>query len=359
MASETTPLAGADHHAPAGAGPGQPPGGLTSRSRGPGTGFGRYLRSRLSGALVSLALVIVSAFFIFRVLGGDPLQAMAKDRRMTPEERASLRDQLGLDDPLLTQFGKYLGDLFTGDFGTSYQYRRPVMDLILERMPATILLTGTALVLCTGLGLWVGARAGWRPDSRFDRTQVGTSLMLWSAPTFWLGMIVIFIFARQLGLFPNGGMQSPSAGESFIAQTVDIAHHLVLPAFTMTAVIYAQYVLVMRSSILDELAADYITTARAKGLRDDLVRRRHAIPNALLPTVTLIFLQLGAVISGAIVTERIFSWPGLGKMTFEAIGFRDFPLLQATFVIFSAAVVIANMCADIAYWYLDPRVRKA
>ncbi|MGH3730158.1 MAG: ABC transporter permease [Micromonosporaceae bacterium] len=332
---------------------------LTEEKTAGGSGLGRYLRSRLTGAGVSLILVYLSSFFIFRVLGGDPLQAMAKDRRMTREERAALREQLGLDQSLLVQFGKYTTDMFTGDFGTSYQYRRPVLDLVLERLPATLLLTGAALVLSVWFGLWVGARAGWRHGSRLDRGHVGVSLTLWSAPTFWLGMIVIMVFARQLQLFPVGGMVSHDVGAGLFAQTLDVAHHLVLPAITMTAVIYAQYVLVMRSSILDETGHDYLTTAKAKGLRDDLVRRRHAIPNALLPAVTLVFLQLGGVISGAIVTETIFSWPGLGRMVYEAIGFRDFPLLQTTFVLFSAAVIVANMCADIVYWFLDPRVRKA
>ena len=332
---------------------------LTEEKTAGGSGLGRYLRGRLTGAGVSLILVYLSSFFIFRVLGGDPLQAMARDRRMTPEERAALREQLGLDQSLLVQFGKYTADMFTGNFGTSYQYRRPVMDLVLERLPATVLLTGAALVLSVSIGLWVGARAGWRHGSRLDRAHVGISLTLWSAPTFWLGMIVIMVFARQLGLLPVGGMVSHDVGPGLIARTLDVAHHLILPALTMTAVIYAQYVLVMRSSILDEMGHDYLTTARAKGLRDDLVRRRHAIPNALLPTVTLVFLQLGGVISGAIVTETIFSWPGLGRMVYEALGFRDFPLLQTTFVLFSAAVIVANMFADIAYWFLDPRVRKA
>ncbi|MQA24027.1 MAG: ABC transporter permease subunit [Micromonosporaceae bacterium] len=352
MASDPSLLAGPSPDGPAS-------GGLSGEKTAGGSGFGRYLRGRLTGSVASLVLVYLSSFFIFRVLGGDPLQAIAKDRRMTPEERAALREQLGLDQPLLAQFGKYTADVFSGNFGTSYQYRRPVMELVLERLSATVLLTGTALVLSVAVGLWVGARAGWRHGSRLDRAHVGVSLTLWSAPTFWLGMIVIMIFARQFGLFPVGGMVSHNVGPGLLAETLDVAHHLVLPAITMTAVIYAQYVLVMRSSILDEIGHDYLTTARAKGLRDDLVRRRHAIPNALLPTVTLVFLQLGGVISGAIVTETIFSWPGLGRMVFESIGFRDFPVLQTTFVLFSAAVIVANMCADIAYWFLDPRVRKA
>jgi peptide/nickel transport system permease protein len=188
---------------------------------------------------------------------------------------------------------------------------------------------------------------------------VGVALTLWSAPTFWLGMIIIMVFARGLGLFPINGMISPYTPPGFWPQTLDILHHLVLPALTMTAVIYAQYVLVMRSSILDEMGNDYLTTARAKGLREDDVRRRHAVPNALLPTVTLVFLQLGSVVGGAVLTETVFSWPGLGLLAYEALKIPDLPLLQGTFVFFSSAVILANLAADLVYRLLDPRVRTA
>lgn len=318
-----------------------------------------YLPAKLGGAAVSLMMVLFSSFFIFRVIGGDPVDALTREVTTTAEERAALRERLGLDEPLAVQFADYVTGVLTGDLGVSYQYQQPVTDLILERLPATVLLTGTALVLSVGLGLWVGSRAGWRPGSRSDQVQVGVALTLWSAPTFWLGMIVIMLLGRWLGLFPINGMISPHTPPEFWPQALDVLHHLVLPALTMTAVIYAQYVLVMRSSIVDEAGSDYLTTARAKGLRDDDVRRRHAVPNALLPTVTLVFLQLGNVVGGAVLTETVFSWPGLGLLAYEALKIPDLPLLQGTFVVFSAAVILANLAADLVYRLLDPRVRTS
>ncbi|REF37756.1 ABC transporter permease [Thermasporomyces composti] len=324
-----------------------------------GSGFGRYLLTKLGGAAISLFMVVFSAFFLFRILGGDPVDALTREIPTTPEERAALRERLGLDRPLPVQFADYLTGVLTGDLGESYQYQRPVMELILERLGPTVLLTGTALVLSASLGLWIGTKAGWRQGSRYDRLHVGVALTLWSAPTFWLGLIVVMVFGRFLGLFPINGMVSPRTPPGFWPQTLDTLHHLVLPAVTMTAVIYAQYVLVMRSSILDEMGNDYLTTARAKGLRDDLVRRRHAVPNALLPTVTLLFLHLGGVVGGAILTETVFSWPGLGLLAYEALKIPDLPLLQGTFVFFSTAVILANTAADIVYRFLDPRVRQS
>jgi peptide/nickel transport system permease protein len=322
-------------------------------------GLVRFLAVRLAGAAVSLVLVLLSAFFIFRVLGGDPVGALTRDNPATAAEKAALRHQLGLDKPMSAQFGDYLAGVARGDFGLSYQSRQPVLDIIAARLPATLLLTGTALVLASVIGLWIGARAGWRAGSRFDRVQVGVSLTLWSAPTFWLGLIVLMVFGRFLGLFPINGMRSPRVADGWWPQALDIAHHLVLPALTMTAVIYAQYVLVMRSSIMDEKGEDYLVSARAKGLRDDHVRSRHALPNALLPTVTLVFLQLGGVVSGAILTETVFSWPGLGLLAYQALQIPDIPLLQGTFVVFSAAVIVANTVADIVYRFIDPRVRTS
>lgn len=326
-------------------------------SRPLGTGFGRFLIGRLSGGAISLLMVLFSAFFLFRILGGDPIAAMTGGSAVTPEQKAALREELGLDKPLSQQFVDYVTGVLTGSLGQSYQFQRPVIDLILERLPATVLLTGTAMLLSASIGLWIGTRAGWRHGGRFDRINVGTALTLWSAPTFWLGLLVVMVFGRLLGLFPIAGMVSPDTPPDFLSQTLDILHHLVLPAFTMTAVIYAQYVLVMRSSIIDEMGNDYLTTARAKGLRDDLVRRRHAVPNALLPTVTLLFLQLGHVVGGALLTETVFSWPGLGLLTYQALKVPDLPLLQGTFVFFSTAVIVANTIADIVYRFLDPRVR--
>ncbi|MFC4337795.1 ABC transporter permease [Salininema proteolyticum] len=322
------------------------------------TGFGRYLLKHVSGALVSLLLVLFSSFFIFRLIGGDPVDQLTGERPVTPEQREAMRAELGLDQPLALQFTDYITGTLTGDLGTSFQYRQPVSELILDHLPATLLLSGTGLALAVTLGLWIGSRAGWKRGSRYDRAHTTTGLLLYSAPTFWLGMIVILVFARYLGLFPVNGMRSAETPPDALSQAVDVAHHLVLPVLTYTAVVYAGYLMVMRSSVLDEAGSDYLTTARAKGLRDDEVRRRHAVPNALLPTVTLIFLAMGNIVNGAIVTESVFSWPGLGRLFVQGIFYPDLPVLQSLFVLFSASTILAVLCAEILYWFIDPRVRK-
>lgn len=322
--------------------------------------FLRFIALKLSGALFSFVLVLLSAFFIFRIIGGDPVKAVGGDAPMTPEQRAEIEERLGLNDPLSAQFLDYLRRLFTLDWGESYVNNEQVTTLLWSRLPNTLLLTGTALLLAAGFGIWIGARAGWTQGSRFEKGQVAVALTLWSAPTFWLGMIVIIVFAGKLGLFPVNGMRATrGVADGFWPQAVDIGHHLVLPAFTMAAVIYAQYVLIMRSSVLEERGNDYLTVAKAKGLRDAVVRRRHAVPNALLPTVTLVALQFGAIFNGAVLTETIFSWPGLGLLFWQAVRVPDIPLLQLLFIFFAGTTIVANTVADIMYRFLDPRVRSS
>ncbi|MDQ2588821.1 ABC transporter permease [Saccharothrix yanglingensis] len=316
----------------------------------------RYLAGKLGGALVSLVLVVVLGFLLFRVIPGDPVVTMTRGRPVGAEQIAELRARLGVDKPLREQFVDYVAGVLRGDLGTSYVYSRPVLELIGERLWPTVLLVGTATLLAVALGLWLGIRGAWRRGSRFDRVSTGVALTQWAMPTFWLGMLLSMATGD---LFPSGGMRYPDTPPDFLSQSVDVAHHLVLPCLTMIAVVYAQYLLVMRSSLLEEMHADYLTTARAKGLRDDLVRRRHAVPNALLPTVTLVFLHLGLVVSGAITVETVFSWPGLGLLTYEALTGPDLPLLQGTFVVLAGAVIFMNVLADLAYRVLDPRVRAA
>jgi peptide/nickel transport system permease protein len=323
------------------------------------SGFGRYVLKHVGGAAVSLLLVLFSSFFIFRLIAGDPIDQLTKERPVTPEQRATMRAELGLDRPMWEQFWNYITGTLTMDLGESFQYRRPIFDLIVERLPATLLLSGTGMVLAVVLGLWIGTRSGWKQGSRFDKGHVATGLLLYSAPTVWLGMSVILVFARYLGIFPVNGMRSPSTPPDFWSQALDIGHHLVLPVLTYTAVVYAGYLMIMRSSILDEIGSDYLTTARAKGLRDDQVRDRHAVPNALLPTVTLVFLAIGGVVNGSIVTEAVFSWPGLGSLFVQSIFYPDRPVLQALFVLFSSSTILAVLCAEILYWFIDPRIRRS
>ena len=319
-----------------------------------------YVLGRLGTAVVSLFAVIVAGFFLFRILPGDPVRAMTEGREVTTEQREELHRQFGLDQPLWQQFLDYASGLLRFDLGTSFQYREPVAELILEHLGPTILLAGTGTLVATLLGLFLGARAGWRPGGRGDRTNTAVALFFWSVPTFWLGLLLIVLLASgrgfMPGLFPTGGMVDPHAVSGW-RSVLSTAQHMVLPVTTMVAVVYAQYLMIMRSSLMDEKGADYLTTARAKGLRDALVRRRHAVPNALLPTVTLIFLNLGQVVSGVILVETVFSWPGLGRLFYSGLRVPDLGLVQGLFVVFAASVILMNLLADLVYPLLDPRVR--
>ncbi|WP_024367212.1 ABC transporter permease [Arthrobacter sp. TB 26] len=342
--------------------PAAPPGGAPAKDTDEprrGGSWLRYIGAKAGGAAVSLVMVVLLGFFAFRILPGDPVRSLADGRQVTPEQMDILRRQYGLDQPLPAQFWRYLTDLFQGKLGDSYTYNRPVMELILDRIGPTLLLTGTAAALSVVLGLWLGQRAAWRRGSRFDKTQTGLALVFWSVPTFWLGLLMLLVFAGGLHWFPTGGMVTAGVQATGFEYAWDVARHMVLPVLTMVAVVYAQYLMVMRASLLEEMSADYLVTARAKGLREDEVRRKHAVPNALLPTVTLIFLTLGGLVGGAVTVETVFSWPGLGYLTFQALSAPDFPLLQGTFVVFSSIVIIMNFFADIVYRLLDPRLRAS
>lgn len=319
----------------------------------------RYLLRKLGGAAVSMVMVILLGFFAFRILPGDPVASITRERQLNADQVAQLREQMGLDKPLWQQLGDYLVNIATLNFGESYVYKTSVASLIGDYFWNTILLTGTSALLAIALGLWLGQRAGWNHGSLFDKITSGTSLVLWSVPTFWLGLLLLMIFGGTLHWFPTGGMFSPDPPTDPLGVIGDVVAHMVLPVITMVAVVYAQYVMVMRASVMEEKSADYLTTARAKGLREDLVRRRHAVPNALLPAVTLVFMHIGGLIAGAVTVETVFSWPGLGKLTYEAITGPDLPLLQGTFVVFSAIIIAMNLIADVVYRFLDPRVRQA
>jgi peptide/nickel transport system permease protein len=321
----------------------------------------RRLGGKLVGALLSLAFVLVFNFFLFRVLPGDPAKNLTRNRLVPAEQVQVLRESFGLGKPLPQQFATYVRDTLRGDLGISYKFRRPVSEVIAQRIWPTVLLLGVSTMLSTVIGLWIGIRGAWRRGSVFDRVSLGSALALYAMPEFWLGILLLIAFGVGVGPFPGpfptGGLSSPDTELASLAGILDVARHLFLPCLTLTLAYLAEYALVMRSSLLDELGEDYLVTARAKGLRDALVLRRHAVPNALLPTTTLIFLNLGFVVSGAITIETVFSWPGLGLLGYEALRTPDYPLLQGVFLLFSAAVIVANAAADLLYAYLDPRVR--
>jgi peptide/nickel transport system permease protein len=321
----------------------------------------RRLGARLVGAVLSLAFVLVFNFFLFRVLPGDPAKNLTRNRLVPAEQVQVLRESFGLGKPLPEQFATYVRDTLRGDLGISYKFRRPVSEVIAERIWPTVLLLGVSTLLSTVIGLWIGIRGAWRRGRVFDPVSLGAALALYAMPEFWLGILLLIAFGVGVGplpgLFPTGGLSSPDTGLASLAGVLDVARHLALPGLTLTLAYLAEYALVMRSSLLDELGEDYLVTARAKGLRDALVLRRHAVPNALLPTTTLIFLNLGFIVSGAITIETVYSWPGLGLLSYEALRTPDYPLLQGVFLLFSAAVIVANVIADLLYAYLDPRVR--
>lgn len=321
----------------------------------------RYVTGKVAGALGSLAFMLVFNFFLFRVLPGDPVRTLARNRLVSEKQMDELTKTLGLDQPLPQQFLTYLQNTFTGELGLSFKYRVPVAELIADRFWPTLLLVGTGTLLATTIGLWMGIRSAWNRGSKFDKASTGTSLTLYAMPEWWFGLLLMSVFAVGIGpipgIFPTGGMVSPGVDPTSLEGVLDIAWHLTLPVVTLTAAYLAEYSLIMRSSLLDEMGEDYLTTARAKGLRDVAVRNKHAVPNALLPATTLIALNLGFVVAGAITIETVFSIPGLGLLTTEALEVPDFPLLQGTFLFFSAAVIVANLVANLLYAFLDPRVR--
>jgi peptide/nickel transport system permease protein len=319
----------------------------------------QYVVRKVGTALGTLVFVVVVNFFLFRVLPGDPAKTFApRGRNADPGRLVEIRRSLGVGLPWYEQLWTYVKGLATGDLGQSWSLKAPVAQIIGDRLWPTILLSGTALILSAVLGMWLGARSGWHHGSRFDRVSTNTALTFYSMPEWWLGLMLVVLLAGVggLNLFPTSGMVDP---RTTLPSFLDVAYHLVLPCLTLVVVYVADYSLIMRSSVLDERHAEYLNTARAKGLRDQLVLRRHALPNALLPSVTLIFLSLGFVISGAITVETVYSWPGLGRLTYDALRGPDIPLLQGLFLVFSAAVIVMNLFADLLYPVLDPRVRRA
>jgi peptide/nickel transport system permease protein len=300
-------------------------------------------------------------FFLFRVLPGDPVRTLGRGHLNTPAQVAAFKKAYGLDQPLGVQFLTFLKQTAHGDLGLSLQFRTPVSELIGQALGPTLLLVGSAAVLSTLIGVYLGIRGAWNRGGVFDRISTGTSLTLYAMPEWWLGLILIaglgvgFWFVP--GIFPTNGLHSPDVNPNSLHGILDTTWHLTLPVVTLTLAYLADFSLIMRSSLLDELGEDYLQTARAKGLRDVQVRNRHAVRNALLPTTTVIALNIGFVVSGAITVETVFSIPGLGLLSTNAIQFPDFPVLQGTFLVASAGVIVANLAANLIYGLLDPRVR--
>ncbi|MDP1716322.1 MAG: ABC transporter permease [Anaerolineales bacterium] len=335
----------------------------------------RYLIKKIGWALLTIMFVLVLNFFLFRVLPGDPARAGVHDPRLKKDSIEAIRVRFGLDKPVIncfetlnpiklgscdinpldTQFFIYLKNLVTGELGISYHTNRPVATVLAERLWNTVLLIGAGQILSITVGAFFGVFAAWKARTAIDYGALATSLVVWSLPTFWLGIILLF-WGSANGL-PIGGKATPGMSSApLMQQWGDIARHMILPTVTYTIVYMGEYMLIMRSSLMDVLSEDYILTAKAKGLGVFQILRDHALKNAMLPLVTIIAINLGFTVAGAIQIETVFSWPGLGGAIFEAVNRRDFPVLQGAFLLIAVTVIVANLIADLTYSYLDPRV---
>ena len=328
-------------------------------------GTRRYILGKVAQAVLTLAFVMVFNFFLFRVIPGDPAALLLRGTSaFNPENIEALTRALGLDRPLPEQFLVYLEDTVTLNFGDSFFLRgQDVKAVIADRIWPTMLLVATSTIASAVIGLIIGIYSGWKHGSRFDVGAQGFTLFVYSMPEFWFGILVLMAFAGGIGpfpaIFPAGGYSTPGAELTGFGYVADVLNHLALPWFVLTVAYLGEYSLIMRNSLIDVMNDDFVMTARAKGVREKQVLWRHIVPNAVLPTFTLVLLSLGFIFGGAITVEYVFSYPGLGLLTVQAIDSKDFPLLQGLFLLFSAAVIVANLVADITYSYLDPRVRAA
>lgn len=315
--------------------------------------MGAFLAKRLLGLLPVIFGVSVVIFLLVQLAPGDTATVLLGPQA-TEAAKEDLRHALGLDRPLAVQYFQWLGRVLTGDFGTSIATQIPVLDLVLPRFVNTLILTAASLMLAIVLGYGIGLVTALRAGSLFDRIATSGMLMAGSAPPFWLGLVLVLIFAIDLGWFPVSGMED-FAGDG---GTVDLLHHLVLPAITTALGPAAIIARIARSGILDALGKAHVRVARSKGLRRGDLLKRHVILNALPPIVTITGLQLGYLLGGALLTEVVFAWPGLGSLLYDSITARDLPVLQAATLLIALAFVLANIAVDAINAMLDPRLRE-
>jgi len=302
----------------------------------------RHVLHRLLYSLPALWLILTMVFLLIHIVPGDPvLQMLGQDARA--EDLAQLRHTLGLDQPLGVQYARYLGGLARGDWGRSLRYAAPVRAIVLDRFPATLELSLAALIVCMAIAVPAGVFSAQHRGSGADRATSFFTLLGLSVPNFALGPVLILIFSVEIGWLPVSGRGGPS--------------HLILPAITLGAALAAILTRMVRGSMIEELSSDYVRTARAKGISENSVLFRHAFPNALIPVITIVGLQFGSLLAGTIVTESIFSWPGIGRLAVQAISARDYPLLQGCILVIALSYVVVNLLTDFVYAIVDPRVR--
>lgn len=315
-----------------------------------------YVTRRLLQLIPSIAGIVIVAFVLLQVAPGDPILALAGDSG-DAEYYALMRDKFGLDEPVLQQFTSFAGNAIRGDFGNSYTQGRPALEVIGDRIGATLLLAGTALIISAVVGVIAGMIAARYFGGVRDAAITTATLTLYAAPVFWVGQLSLLFFALKLGWFPTNGIRSPSPPDSTWGQALDILHHLALPALVLASQQVASVSRLTRIGLIEELGTDHIRTARAKGLSEGVVMRRHALRRALGPVFTVIGARVGYLFSGAVVVEIVFGWPGIGRLLLSAVQTRDGPILLGIFFIVSVAVVVANLITDLSYGRVDPRIR--
>ena len=317
-----------------------------------------YILKRLLQSIPLILFVMAINFVIIHAAPGDPITYLyGSSAEVSAEQMQKLREELGLTQPLYIQYVLYLRQLLRGDLGFSVINRKPVLDLILERIPATVVLMSAAFAFSVIVGgLW-GVVSAVKARTQIDYWVTIASLFGYSMPTFWLGLILILVFSLQLGWFPTMGMATLGAERSGLSGLADVLHHLVLPTITLGTFYLAIYARLIRASMLEVLGQEFITTAWSKGLPARTVHYKHALRNALLPVITVAGLQIGFMFTGAVLTETIFAWPGMGGLTYQAILQRDYALLMGLFLMVSVCVILMNLATDLVYTLVDPRIR--
>ena len=314
-----------------------------------GTILGRLLKAALT-----LFAIAVLNFFLIHAAPGDPAAVLAgaADEQMI----ADLRAQFGLDQPLYVQLYRYVGNILTLDLGYSFRQGAPVLDLILERLPATLILTLTAFWISLLAGVALGVAASARVGKFTDSLITGTALLFYATPLYWAALMAVLVFSVQLGWLPGFGYETVGSGYGGFDRAIDILKHLILPALTLGLFFMAVYMRMTRASMLEVAQQDFVKTARAKGLAPSVIRRRHILRNALLPVVTLAGLQAGQLVGGAVLTETVFAWPGIGRLMFESLAARDYNTILGVFLVSALMVIIFNIITDIVYRLIDPRI---
>ena len=322
------------------------------------TGNGvRYLLRRVAVALPTILTIVVLNFALLHLAPGDAADVLAGEAgSATPEYMAQLRQKFGLDQPLYVQLAVYLERVVTLDLGYSFRHNMTVTELIGSRLGPTLLLMLTVFALSVGLGVILGAVAARNLNRWRDNLISTLAVLAYATPVFWAGLMLIVVFSIKLGWFPTSGMETVAAFNEGFARVRDVAWHLVLPAVTLTLFYLALYTRLMRASVLDQYAMDYVTTARAKGLTERQIARRHVLRNAALPIVTMAGIQIGALLGGSVVVETVFAWPGLGLLAYESLFARDINLLLGIFFVSAVLVVAVNLAVDVIYSLLDPRI---